>query len=169
MDGEVIGINTAIYSPSGGSIGIGFSIPANMAKAVVAQLKDFGHPRRGWLGVRIQQVTPDIAESLGLHDASGAMVAGVNDDGPADKANIRNGDIILKFNDQDVKEMRIAAAHRRRFRGGQVRAGGAVARRQGSDGAGHAGAKSPTITGRRAPPAPASRRCRSRRRSPGLA
>ena len=106
MDGEVIGMNTAIYSPSGGSIGIGFSIPANMVKAVVAQLRDFGHPRRGWLGVRIQQVTPDIAESLGLKDASGAMVAGVNDGGPADKAKIRNGDIILKFNNQDVKEMR---------------------------------------------------------------
>ena len=106
MDGEVIGINTAIYSPSGGSIGIGFSIPSNMAKAVVEQLRDFGHPRRGWLGVRIQQVTPDIAESLGLKDATGAMVAGVNDGGPADKAKIRNGDIILKFNGQDVKEMR---------------------------------------------------------------
>jgi serine protease Do len=106
MDGQVIGMNTAIYSPSGGSIGIGFSIPANMVKGVVAQLKDFGHPRRGWLGVRIQQVTPDIADSLGLKDASGAMVAGVNDGGPADKAKIRNGDIILKFNNQDVKEMR---------------------------------------------------------------
>jgi serine protease Do len=106
MDGQVIGMNTAIYSPSGGSIGIGFSIPANMVKAVVAQLKDFGHPRRGWLGVRIQQVTPDIAESLGLKDSTGAMVAGVNDGGPADKAKIRNGDIILKFNNQDVKEMR---------------------------------------------------------------
>jgi serine protease Do len=106
MDGQVIGMNTAIYSPSGGSIGIGFSIPANMVKAVVEQLKDFGHPRRGWLGVRIQQVTPDIAESLGLHEATGAMVAGVNDGGPADKAKIQNGDIILKFNGQDVKEMR---------------------------------------------------------------
>ena len=105
MDGQVIGINTAIYSPSGGSIGIGFSIPANMAKNIVAQLRDFGHPRRGWLGVRIQQVTPDIAESLGLKDAAGAMVAGVNDAGPADKAKIRNGDIILKFNGQDVKDM----------------------------------------------------------------
>ncbi len=106
MAGEVIGINTAIYSPSGGSIGIGFSIPSNMAKNVVAQLKDFGKAKRGWLGVRIQQVTPDIAESLGLKDASGAMVAGVNDGGPAEKAKIRNGDIILKFNGQDVKEMR---------------------------------------------------------------
>jgi serine protease Do len=106
MDGQVIGINTAIYSPSGGSIGIGFSIPANLAKNVVDQLRDFGHARRGWLGVRIQQVTPDIAESLGLHDSSGALVAGVNDGGPADQAKIRNGDIILKFNNQDVKEMK---------------------------------------------------------------
>jgi serine protease Do len=105
MDGKVVGMNTAIYSPSGGSIGIGFSIPSNMVKNVVAQLKDFGHPRRGWLGVRIQQVTPDIAESLGLKDATGAMVAGVNDGGPADKAQIHNGDIILKFNNQDVKDM----------------------------------------------------------------
>ena len=132
MDGQVIGMNTAIYSPSGGSIGIGFSIPANMVKAVVAQLKDFGHPRRGWLGVRIQQVTPDIAESLGLKDASGAMVAGVNDGGPADKAKIHNGDIILKFNNQDVKEMRVAAAHRGGLRGRQVGAGrccGATARK----------------------------------------
>jgi len=106
MSGNVIGINTAIYSPSGGSIGIGFSIPSNLAKNVVAQLRDFGHARRGWLGVRIQQVTPDIAESVGLHDASGAIVAGVNDGGPADKASIHNGDIILRFNNQDVKEMR---------------------------------------------------------------
>ena len=106
MDGQVIGINTAIYSPSGGSVGIGFSVPANLAKSVVAQLREFGHARRGWLGVRIQQVTPEIAEGIGLHDATGAMVAGVNDGGPADTAKIRNGDIILRFNNQDVKEMR---------------------------------------------------------------
>ena len=68
-------------------------------------MKEFGHPRRGWLGVRIQQVTPDIADSLGLKDASGAMVAGVTDGGPADKAKIRSGDIILKFDGQDVKDM----------------------------------------------------------------
>lgn len=105
MDGDVIGINTAIFSPSGGSIGIGFSIPSNMAKLVVAQLKEYGHARRGWLGVKIQQVTPDIAESLGLKDAEGAMVAGVTDGGPADKAKIHSGDIILKFDGQDVKEM----------------------------------------------------------------
>ena len=106
MDGEVIGMNTAIYSPSGGSIGIGFSIPSNMVKTVVAQLRNFGHARRGWLGVRIQQVSPDIADSLGLKTPSGAMVAGVTDGGPADAAKLRNGDIILKFNNQDVKEMR---------------------------------------------------------------
>ena len=103
MDGNVIGINTAIYSPSGGSIGIGFSIPANEAKNVVAQLREYGHARRGWLGVRIQEVTPEIAESLGLHDPDGAMVAGVSNDGPAGKAKIHNGDIILKFNGEDVK------------------------------------------------------------------
>jgi serine protease Do len=104
MDGEVIGINTAIYSPSGGSIGIGFSIPANLAKNVVAQLREFGRPRRGWLGVRIQPVTPEIAESLGLHDTMGSLVAGVVPGGPAEAAKIHNGDIILKFNGQDVKE-----------------------------------------------------------------
>ncbi len=107
MDGEVVGMNTAIYSPSGGSIGIGFSIPSNLVKTVVAQLRNFGHARRGWLGVKIQQVTPDIAESLGLKDAHGALVAGVEDNGPADKAKIRNGDIILKFNEQDIKEMKL--------------------------------------------------------------
>ena len=104
VDGDVIGINTAIYSPSGGSIGIGFAIPANEAKSVVAQLRQYGHARRGWLGVRIQQVTPDIAESLGLHDAHGAMVAGLTDDAPAAKAQMRNGDIILKFGGADVKD-----------------------------------------------------------------
>ncbi len=106
MDGQVIGINTAIYSPSGGSVGIGFSVPSNMAKAVVAQLREFGRARRGWLGVNIQQVTPDIAESLGLKDNSGALVARVSDDGPAAKAQIHNGDVILRFNNQDVKEMK---------------------------------------------------------------
>jgi len=105
MDGKVIGINTAIFSPSGGSIGIGFSIPSNMAKNIVAQIKSFGHPRRGWLGVRIQQVTPELAESVGLKEAAGAMVAGVTEGGPAEKAKLRGGDIILKFDGQDVKDM----------------------------------------------------------------
>lgn len=105
MDGQVIAMNTAIYSRSGGSVGIGFSIPANMVKDIVAQLREYGHPRRGWLGVRIQEVTPDIAESLGLKKPRGALVAGVNDDGPADKAHLQNGDVVLKFNNEDVPDM----------------------------------------------------------------
>jgi serine protease Do len=106
MNGDVVGINTAIYSPSGGSIGIGFSIPSDEAKNVVEQLRQFGRPRRGWLGVRIQQVTPDIAESLGLKGADGALIAGVTTGGPADRAHIQNGDVILEFNGQKLKEMR---------------------------------------------------------------
>jgi serine protease Do len=106
MAGEVVGINTAIYSPTGGSVGVGFAIPANIAKNLVAQLRDFGRARRGWLGVRIQQVTPDIAESVGLKEPSGAMIAGVTDGGPAESAKIRNGDIVLRFNGQDVRDMR---------------------------------------------------------------
>ena len=106
MAGEVIGINTAIYSPSGGSVGIGFSVPANLAKTVVAQLREFGHARRGWLGVSIQQVTPDIAESLGLKEPRGALVGRVNEGGPAEAAGIKGGDVVLKFNGQDVREMR---------------------------------------------------------------
>ena len=110
MAGEVIGINTAIYSESGGSVGVGFSIPSDEAKNVVDQLRQFGHARRGWLGVRIQQVTPDIAESLGLkqldNGPEGALVAGVNHDGPAEHAHIENGDIILTFNGQPLKEMK---------------------------------------------------------------
>lgn len=106
MKGEVIGINTAIYSRSGGSIGIGFAVPANLAKSVVAQLREFGRARRGWLGVRIQQVTAEIAESVGLKEVVGAMIAGTNEGGPADKGKIRPGDIVVRFNNQDVKEMR---------------------------------------------------------------
>jgi serine protease Do len=106
MDGEVIGINTAIYSRSGGSIGLGFSIPSNQARAVVDQLRSFGHSRRGWLGVKIQEVTPDIAESVGLHDPTGAMIASTDDKGPAAAAKMQGGDIVLKFNNVDVKEMR---------------------------------------------------------------
>jgi serine protease Do len=105
MDGEVIGINTAIASPSGGSIGLGFSIPSNQAKNVVAQLRDFGKTRRGWLGVNIQQVTPDIAESVGLKEPVGAMVAKADEKGPS-FGKINGGDIILKFNGTEIHEMR---------------------------------------------------------------
>jgi serine protease Do len=104
--GEVIGINTAIMSPTGGSVGIGFAIPSNMAKNVIDQLKSSGHTRRGWLGVRIQGVSPEIAESLGLGKARGAMVSSANKDGPADKGGVKNGDVILSFDGKDVTEMR---------------------------------------------------------------
>jgi serine protease Do len=106
MEGEVIGINTAIFSPSGGSVGLGFAIPAALARPVIEQLIEHGKPRRGWLGVRIQTVTDEIAESLGLGEAKGALVAGVTDDGPAKVAGIESGDIILSFDGKDVKEMR---------------------------------------------------------------
>jgi serine protease Do len=106
MAGDVIGINTAIFSPTGGSIGIGFAIPSSTAKNVVNQLIKFGHTRRGWLGVRIQDVTEEIAESLGLDHPHGALVASVTDDSPAEKGAIKAGDVILAFNGHDVAEMR---------------------------------------------------------------
>lgn len=105
MEGEVIGINTAIFSPSGGSIGIGFAIPSSMAKNVIEQLKTTGHTKRGWLGVRIQVVTPDIAESLGIGKPRGALVSGVTPDGPAAKAKIEPGDVIISFDGKDIPEM----------------------------------------------------------------
>ena len=106
LDGEVVGVNTAIISPSGGSIGIGFAVPANTAMAVIDQLREFKEVRRGWLGVRIQQVTDDIAESLGIKPVRGALVAGVDDKGPAKPAGIEPGDVIVKFDGKDIKEMR---------------------------------------------------------------
>ena len=106
LDGEVIGINTAIISPSGGSIGIGFAVPSSTAIAVLDQLRNFGEMRRGWLGVRIQQVTDDIAESLGIKPPRGALVAGIDDKGPAKPAGIEPGDVVIKFDGKDIKEMR---------------------------------------------------------------
>jgi serine protease Do len=106
LNGEVIGVNTAIISPSGGSIGIGFAVPSDSAMPVIDQLRQFGETRRGWLGVRIQQVTDDIAESLGIKPARGALVAGVDDKGPAKPADIEPGDVVVKFDGHDVKEMR---------------------------------------------------------------
>jgi len=106
VNGEVIGINTAIFSPSGGSVGIGFAIPSALAKPVIDQIIQYGHTRRGWLGVRIQQVTEEIAESLGLEKETGALVATVTENGPAEKAGLKAGDIILKFNAKRVNEMR---------------------------------------------------------------
>ena len=106
LEGEVIGVNTAIISPSGGSIGIGFAVPSKTALAVIDQLQQFGETRRGWLGVRIQQVTDEIAESLNIKPARGALVAGVDDKGPAKPAGIEPGDVIVKFDGKDIKEMR---------------------------------------------------------------
>ena len=106
LNGEVVGVNTAIISPSGGSIGIGFAVPSKTAVAVIDQLRQFGETRRGWLGVRIQQVTDDIADSLNIKPAKGALVAGVEDKGPAKPAGIEPGDVIVKFDGKDVREMK---------------------------------------------------------------
>jgi serine protease Do len=106
MDGEVIGVNTAIISPTGGSIGIGFAVPSDTAVAVIDQLRQFGETRRGWLGVKIQSITDELADTLGVQDNTGALVASVTSDSPAAKAGIQDGDIILKFDGKDVSSMR---------------------------------------------------------------
>jgi serine protease Do len=105
-EGNVMGVNTAIYSPSGGSVGIAFSIPASTVKAVVKQLQEKGSVSRGWIGVQIQQVTPEIADSLGLKKPQGALVAEPQPGGPAAKAGIESGDVINRVNDQPVKDAR---------------------------------------------------------------
>jgi serine protease Do len=97
MDGDVIGVNTAIISPTGGSIGIGFAVPSDTVANVIDQLKQYGEVRRGWLGVKIQSITDDIAETLGLPESDGALVAAVTPDSPASKAGLEAGDVILKF------------------------------------------------------------------------
>ncbi|MGQ0673036.1 MAG: Do family serine endopeptidase [Hyphomicrobium sp.] len=106
MDGEVVGINTAIISPTGGSIGIGFAVPSDTVLAIVDQLKQFGEARRGWLGVKIQSISEDIAESLGVPENTGALVSGVTPDSPASKAGFETGDVILKFDGKAVSTMR---------------------------------------------------------------
>ena len=105
-DGDVIGINTAIFSQSGGSVGIGFAISSNLAERVAEQLIEFGQTRRGWLGVYIQEVTPDIAESLGLDDDIGALISSVNEDGPAANGGIQPGDVIVEFDGEPIEKMR---------------------------------------------------------------
>ena len=106
MNGDVIGINTAIYSPTGGSVGIGFAVPSTIARPVVEQLRERGQVRRGWLGVQVQRVTPDIAESLGMPDPKGALVTSVSPDGPAGQGGVRQGDIITRFNGKAIEQMR---------------------------------------------------------------
>jgi len=105
LDGEVIGINSAIFTQSGGNIGIGFAIPINMAKSVMSQLKEKGRVVRGWLGVVIQTVTPEIKEKFGLKTAEGALVGEVNTDSPADKGGLKRGDVIITFDGKKVETM----------------------------------------------------------------
>jgi serine protease Do len=106
MQGEVVGINTAIYSPSGGSVGIAFAIPADTAKSVAEQLKTKGAISRGWIGVMVQPVTADIAESLGLAETKGALIDDVQRGGPAAKAGLRGGDLVLSVDGAQVKDSR---------------------------------------------------------------
>jgi serine protease Do len=106
MDGEVIGVNSAIYSPTGGSVGIGFSIPSNAAQRVIDQLRATGTISRGWLGVRIQTVTDEIAQSLGMDKAKGALIAGMTDGGPASKAGVQAGDVVVTFDGKPVVDQR---------------------------------------------------------------
>ncbi len=106
MKGEVVGVNTAIISPTGGSIGIGFAVPSDTVSSVVEQLKKFGETQRGWLGVKIQTVTDDIAETLGVPENTGALVSAVTPGSPAEKGGLEAGDVILKFDKKDVTTMR---------------------------------------------------------------
>ncbi|MGV1015395.1 MAG: Do family serine endopeptidase [Methyloceanibacter sp.] len=106
MDGEVIGVNTAIISPTGGSIGIGFAVPSNSAVQVLDQLKQFGETRRGWLGVHVQNVTEEVAQSLGLQEPAGALVAKVSPDSPAASGGVQPSDVILKFDGAPIENMR---------------------------------------------------------------
>jgi serine protease Do len=106
MDGAVIGINSVIYSPSGGSVGIGFAIPSNMARDVIGQIEKFGATRRGWLGVRVQSVTDDIAQGMGLPAPSGALIAEITPGGPAAKAGLQQGDVITAFDGKPIPDSR---------------------------------------------------------------
>ena len=119
LEGQVVGINTAIYSPSGGSVGIGFAIPASVAQNVIASLKESGTVTRGWLGVQIQPVTEDIAESLGLDAAKGAIVADVTENSPALAAGIKQGDTILKLDGKDISDSRDLARKVAQIKPGQ--------------------------------------------------
>ncbi|WP_233193053.1 Do family serine endopeptidase [Acidimangrovimonas sediminis] len=105
QDGQVIGMNTAIISPTGGSVGIGFSVPSDLVQKIVSELKDHGKVSRGWLGVQIQQVSPDVAAALGMDKPQGAMIAQVMPDSPAAKAGFKRGDIITKFGSTEIKSV----------------------------------------------------------------
>ena len=109
MQGHVVGINDAIYTPSGGSVGIGFDVPSSIARTIVAQLEKSGHVTRGWIGVQVQDVTQPIADSLGMKQAEGALVATPEPGGPAAKAGIHPGDVITAVNGTTVKDSRALA------------------------------------------------------------
>ena len=168
LQGEVIGINTAILSPSGGSIGIGFATPSATVMPVIAQLEQFHETRRGWLGVRIQPVDDTIADSLGLGTARGALIAGIDDKGPAKPAGLKPGDVIVKFDGKDIKESRDLPRLVASIAGRQVGRRRRRPRRQGSDQDGDARAPRGRRKADARPQATRTRRrsrTRSRRRS----
>jgi serine protease Do len=134
LSGQVVGINTAIYSPNGGSVGIGFAVPSNVAKQVVTALEEHGKVERGWLGVQIQEVTPAIAASLGLKNDHGALVAMVTPDSPSAAAGLKQGDVILAFNGTDITKLRDLPHARRRQRPRRKSDADGLARRQGDAG-----------------------------------
>jgi serine protease Do len=111
LSGEVIGVNSAIYSPTGGNVGIGFAIPSSTAKPVIAALREHGKVERGWLGVQIQEVTPEIASGLGLDAAKGALVAAITPDSPAAKSGLKQGDVILSVDGQSIDRLRDLTFH----------------------------------------------------------
>jgi len=106
MDGTVVGVNSAIFSPTGGSVGIGFSIPSNLVKDIIGQLKKYGATRRGWVGVSIQQITPEIAQGMGLPSSAGALISSVDAGGPAAKAGLKNGDVVVAFDNKPIADNR---------------------------------------------------------------
>ncbi|MEI9931004.1 MAG: PDZ domain-containing protein [Rhizomicrobium sp.] len=126
-------VNSAIYSPSGGSVGIGFSIPSNLVRDVIAQLRAHGTLQRGWIGVRIQAVTNDLAEGLGAPSAMGALITDVTPKGPAAKAGIANGDLVTAFDGKVITDSRVPAAHCGRYADRKDRAGRRLAQRQEAD------------------------------------
>ena len=137
-NGQVVGINTAIYSPNGGgSVGIGFAIPSNIAKPIVEELEKSGTVTRGWLGVQMQPITPDMEDALGLNNTNGVVVADVVHDGPAAKAGLKSGDVIVGFGDQPIKSTHELASGGRQHQAGPGGAGQGAARRQGTDDLGH--------------------------------
>ena len=162
LDGEVVGINTAILSPTGGSVGIGFAVPSSLAGPVIEQLREFGETRRGWLGVRIQPVDDATAEALDLGRARGALVAGVDEKGPAKPAGIEIGDVIVKFNGRDVTATRPAPLRGRHAGRQGRRCGRSSARAARSRRPSRSGGCPRTRSSRRASRATATRKSKSR-------